>query len=357
MELSELVNSDTFKLTILPALLVFVVLFFWFRRSGPSNAALRKRKHGRAPNSRHDNLEYGVGTGGGEVYFGRRQELDDIGDEIYAKDQEALNTNSQDPYDEPYDDVVPINREEAYEVESVQLRNDVIEDEAEISFRREPEPAAPIPVAPTATPIATPTAAPIKEPASPGKQKMESQVEAPTTVSHYVDSSESIPVETAAAEAYSDEELEDELKDGLMLVLNVAGSGRNLRGSTILKAITATGFTYGPMGIFHYYSPNRAGKRPLFSLANMMEPGSFNLKAMEELSTPGLTLFANITHPEEGMETFSIMLETANRLADILDATVCDEQRGTLNKQCIDHIQGQILEHQRRSKVSSNPLL
>lgn len=329
MELSELLNSDTLKLTILPALLVIVVLFFWFRQSGPNRLVRRKRKHGRAPNSRHDNLEFNGGAdGGGEVYFGRREMLDDIGDEIYEKDQEALNIDVRQPYDDVVGEVHVVS-EEAADIEPVPLRNDFSDDD--ILYQREPEPDV----------------VPTEPPSLPSE---------PIAVALQQNWSDSTPVENVETEALNDEKLEEELKEGLMLALNViVTNGRQLRGSTILKAITAMGFTYGRMGIFHYYSANRPGKHALFSLANMMEPGSFNLKTMEALSTPGLTLFANITRPEEAMNTFFIMLETANKLAENLDATVCDERRGTLSKQGVDHIQGQILEYQRRSKLPNNP--
>ncbi|VAW85921.1 hypothetical protein MNBD_GAMMA16-1706 [hydrothermal vent metagenome] len=335
MELSELLNSDTLKLTILPALLVIVVLFFWFRQSGPNSFARRKRKHGRSPGSRHDNLEFNGGAdGGGEVYFGRRQALDDIGDEIYAKDQDALNVDTHEPYDD-FVGEVQVAQEGVTDIETVPLRNDVSDEN--FLFQRESEPEQQV--------VKKESAAPPREAAPIARQP---------------DSNNSIPVDNtkAATPNNSDSELEEELKEGLMLALNViVGNGRQLRGSTILKAITAMGFTYGSMGIFHYYSASRPGKRALFSLANMMEPGNFNLKTMEALSTPGLTLFANITRPAEAMDTFFIMLETANKLAESLDATVCDERRGTLSKQGVDHIQEEILEYQRRSKLPNNPPL
>lgn len=329
MALSELLNSDTLKQTIIPILIVLVALFFWFKYNG-SNRWIKKRKrsHGRAPNSRHDNLEYSRGADGeGEVYLGRRQELDDIGDEVFARDQDDLNITPYETYDES-EGKVQMNWEAPVDVEDVPLRNE----DSEFLFQPESE--------------FVDTASQPEAPASTSRQK-ELQ-----NASH---SSDAVQVDNKNR---GTEALEEELKEGLMIALNViVGSGRQLRGSSILKAITSLGFTYGSMGIFHYYPSQRNGTRVLFSLANMMEPGSFNLTTMDTLSTPGLTLFTNIVSPKEGMETFSIMLETAKKLAESLDATVCDERRGTLSKQGIDHIQERILEHQRRSKLLNTPPL
>ncbi|NOY71454.1 MAG: cell division protein ZipA [Gammaproteobacteria bacterium] len=330
MALSELLNSDTLKQTIIPVLIVLVALFFWFKHNG-SNRWIKKRKrsHGRAPNSRHDNLEYSRGADGeGEVYLGRRQELDDIGDEVFARDQEDLNITPYEAYDESEasEGKVQMNWDAPVDVEDVPLRNE----DSEFLFQPESE--------------FVDTASQPEAPASPSRQKESQNVS---------DSRDTVQVDNKNRGTKA---LEEELKEGLMIALNIiAGNGRQLRGSSILKAITSQGFTYGPMSIFHYYSSQRSGKRAVFSLANMMEPGSFNLTTMDTLSTPGLTLFTNIISPDEGMETFSVMLGTAKKLAESLDATVCDERRGTLSKQGIDHIQERILEHQRRSKLLNTP--
>ncbi len=331
MALSELLNSDTLKQTIIPALIVVVALFFWFKHNGLNRWTKRKRSHGRAPNSRHDNLEYSGGADGeGEVYLGRRQELDEIGDEVFARDQEDLNITPYETYAEPVDKV-QMNWDDPVDVEeAAPLRNEMVNEDTEYLFQPESE--------------FVETASSPETPASTSRQK---------ELQNAPYSSDAVQVDNRNR---GTEILEDELKEGLMLALNViVGSGRQLRGSSILKAITSLGFTYGSMGIFHYYPSQRNGTRALFSLANMMEPGSFNLTTMDTLSTPGLTLFTNIVSPEEGMETFSIMLGTAKKLAERLDATVCDERRGTLSKQGIDHIQERILEHQRRSKLLNTP--
>jgi cell division protein ZipA len=146
--------------------------------------------------------------------------------------------------------------------------------------------------------------------------------------------------------------VERELDSGMMLALTVVASGRQLRGSQVLKAVTASGLSYGKMGIFHYTSPTRPTPRPLFSLANVVEPGTFNLAQMEELATPGLILFANVSRPEDAMSTFNTMLEKARQLAAALDASVCDGRRSTLSKLGIEHIYGEIGEFQRRSRLA-----
>ncbi len=291
MQLSEIINSDTLKMTLIPGILVLLVLFFWFKRSGPKESKLRQRRIQRSPY--YDDIYDDSDISEDNVSLGASQDLDQLGEQI-------LNQTSH--------------------------HNVVAKD----------------------------------EPANIKDKQWQNKLAAAEQLDNVIEPADEIlfePVIHEDALATQDEQqgnIDNELKKGLILVLNVVAGGRPLRGSQILKAITATGMSYGDMGIFHYYMPNRANNRPLFSIANMVEPGSFNLNTMEELATPGLTLFANITRPEDGLNTFDIMYETAKQLASGLGATVCDERRGTLSKQGVEHIHGQIVEHRRRSRLGNS---
>jgi cell division protein ZipA len=288
MELTEMLNMDVLKLTIAPGIIVLAVLILWFKRSGPKVSPPRERD-----------------------YFGDGQDSErDMGDMDFLEDDTRFgDAASIDDLDDPLfqPGIARKRGEPAIEAEGETQKPHYESLDSPYASEADSDDILMQPVGGHKQPATTePEPAPTANPGEPG----------------------------------------------LILVLNIIAEGRQLRGPAILKAIAATGMAYGAMGVFHFYSANRPGKQPLFSLANMMEPGSFNLSSMEELSTPGLTLFATLSRPNEALATFNKMLDVARKLAKTLDATVCDERRGTLNKQGVEHIHEQIKEYQRKSRIT-----
>ena len=105
------------------------------------------------------------------------------------------------------------------------------------------------------------------------------------------------------------------------------------------------------MGIYHRET---AAKSVLFSMASMVEPGTFPQSKKADFATPGLTLFAQIPGPRDGIAVFSDMLMTAERMATLLDAVLYDDTRSKLTRQSIDHTRDSIAEHLRKVAILKN---
>ena len=345
MELSELLNTDTVKLTVVPAILVLVVLFFWFKRGSKKRS--KNRTFGRAPNSRHDNLDWStaVSEADQEVRLGQAYDLDVLGDE-----ELSVGASQGKQHKDNFDHTISNFDDEVSSAAGMSASRD------EIDFLDEVEQIYSQPEAKNkkrAEPPRTDGAEDIiynydDDLMRTGEASTSSLVTAEEEIAEVP--AEQVAVEQNTAPSSNAEGKQPE-GEPLLLVLNVvATEGRQFRGGAVLKSLTATGLTFGDMNVFHYYHPQRPGKA-MFSIANMIEPGSFTLATMEELNTPGLIMFANVERPEDGINTFTIMVETAKKLAELLGGTVCDQHRGTLSKQGIEHIHGEIREHQRRSRL------
>jgi cell division protein ZipA len=131
-------------------------------------------------------------------------------------------------------------------------------------------------------------------------------------------------------------------------ILVTANDSQGFYGPQLLKLVEACGLVHGDMDIFHRFEDGlRLGKNQ-FSMANMMEPGTFNLTQMDNLHTPGVVFFLGLPTAQNSMQAFDYMLETAHCLAANLGGKVLDEQRSVMRPQTIEHCRQQIREFERR---------
>lgn len=149
------------------------------------------------------------------------------------------------------------------------------------------------------------------------------------------------------------EELKDELSNAdipvKILQLNILARSGHFSGDDIMRVTRETELKHGDMNIFHRYDPEG---RVIFSMASMVEPGTFDLKQMAQFESPGLILFGQLPGPQDGLVTFSDMLFTAERITALLDGELQDESHSDLSKQTIEHIRESILEHRRQLQLA-----
>ncbi len=134
---------------------------------------------------------------------------------------------------------------------------------------------------------------------------------------------------------------------GLVIVINLlARPGLEFNGEKIVPACKHAGLELGDMNIFHYFSqPETQTREKMFSLANMVNPGTFDMNNVSTLKTQGLSLFMQLPGPVDGLTTFEKMLATAQSLKKELDGELCDETRSALTYQTISHLKEQIKEY------------
>ena len=139
----------------------------------------------------------------------------------------------------------------------------------------------------------------------------------------------------------------------LLIVLTIITPGeRDLAGPVIRDALGAFDMSPDDHGMFHHYG-NRRGPphAPVFSVANVLEPGVFDLARMDELATPGLYLFMRRPGPLPATVAFDLMLDVGTRLSRTLKAALCDDQRCRLTVQATQALRERVvhfaLRHER----------
>lgn len=93
-------------------------------------------------------------------------------------------------------------------------------------------------------------------------------------------------------------------------------------GTDILTTLESASFQFGDMDIFHYMIELKTGYVTIFSLADMYEPGYFNLANMETYKGKGLALFMRLPTPIDDLLAFEMMKESASRLATTLNGDI-----------------------------------
>jgi cell division protein ZipA len=122
----------------------------------------------------------------------------------------------------------------------------------------------------------------------------------------------------------------------------VAREGQVFNGADLIVAAEKAGLEYGDMGIYHRLVDGKREIGPIFSVANMLKPGSFDLTRLDALRTSGLSFFMALPGPVTALDAWDAMLPTAQRLAELLDGQVLDEERNALGRQRIAHIRDEL---------------
>ena len=119
-------------------------------------------------------------------------------------------------------------------------------------------------------------------------------------------------------------------------VINLMGRpGHELQGATLLSSLMALGFKFGEMDIFHRHEDANGKGEVLFSMINMVKPGTFNPYRMEQFTTPGVSLFMQLPLRSNAAFAFEDMLQAADQLASDLDAMLTDMDRSPLSDETI----------------------
>ncbi|MCP5343498.1 MAG: cell division protein ZipA [Pseudomonadales bacterium] len=123
-----------------------------------------------------------------------------------------------------------------------------------------------------------------------------------------------------------------------VLVINVmAKPEREFAGVDLLPALLGLGLRFGDMNIFHRHVDQKADSPVLFSVANMVNPGTFDLNMINDFATRGVCFFMTLPNVANSMQAFERMLDAAQQLRMSLDGELKDDIRSVMTAQTIEH--------------------
>jgi cell division protein ZipA len=120
-------------------------------------------------------------------------------------------------------------------------------------------------------------------------------------------------------------------------------------GSMLVRALAETGLEHGRFSIFHRVD---AQGEPLFSVASLVEPGTFDLRAVEGKRYPGVSFFTVLRRPDDALEIFDEMLNTARDFAHRMRGSLQDDRGAALSLQRLATLRDDVVAWQKTAARS-----
>jgi len=135
-----------------------------------------------------------------------------------------------------------------------------------------------------------------------------------------------------------------------VLVISVISRDEGgFKGPALLQNILESGLRFGEMDIFHRHESMAGHGEVLFSMANAVKPGIFDLDDIDHFSTRAVSFFLGLPGPRHPKQAFDVMVAAARKLAHELNGELKDDQRSVLTAQTIEHYRQRIVEFERRA--------
>ncbi len=138
-----------------------------------------------------------------------------------------------------------------------------------------------------------------------------------------------------------------------VLILHVSmAEHQTIAGASLLPMLISMGFKFGEMDIFHRHQDSSGNGPVLFSLANMYNPGTFDIDNMEQMSTRGLSLFMTLPCHGDALQNFNMMHNGAKKVAEEFGAQILDSHRSVMTVQTVRHYVEKIREFERKQLIN-----
>ena len=122
------------------------------------------------------------------------------------------------------------------------------------------------------------------------------------------------------------------------------------RGANLWHALNELGMRFGEMDIFHYHG-KQGNEAPQFRMANLLNPGVFDIEKFDQLRTHALCFFFELEPEQDNIAIYDSMLSVISQLKDELGGEMRDDQRSVFTVQTSEHCRNKIRDFQRRHLV------
>lgn len=129
-----------------------------------------------------------------------------------------------------------------------------------------------------------------------------------------------------------------------ILSLRLSVAPQKIEGAKLQEVLQEELLSHGRYDVFHRL---HSDGQSIFSLASMVEPGTFDLEKMGETLYPGVTLFAQLPGPVPGMHALNELVACARRLHQSLGGVLQDDRGVPLTVHRIERMKQEVRDFER----------
>ncbi|MEH6444199.1 MAG: cell division protein ZipA [Oceanospirillaceae bacterium] len=131
-----------------------------------------------------------------------------------------------------------------------------------------------------------------------------------------------------------------------VLIVTVAAKDQYLNGAVLRHLVEACGMEFGDMNVFHRFEDGADQGAVQFSMANGVNPGTFNIESMDDTATPSVSFFMSMDEPIDPKKAFECMIATAETVATHLNGDLLDDDRSVIRPQTKEHYRERVRIHE-----------
>jgi len=139
-----------------------------------------------------------------------------------------------------------------------------------------------------------------------------------------------------------------------ILQINLVMRNGEISGQMILDLAAELNLELGEFNIFHRM--DKKTNKSIFSMANIVEPGSFDKATMDSFKTPGLTLFSQLPAPIDCVKVYADMVDVAKRIRYIVGAELQDSSHSVMTAQSIEHEREAVVQYKHKLQLAMQSL-
>lgn len=158
------------------------------------------------------------------------------------------------------------------------------------------------------------------------------------------------PARAAPTLSLSDTPAPRRIERRKIIALRLAATSERFGGEALRVALESEALVHGKYQVFHRLDADGSS---IFSVASMVEPGTFELDEMARTDYAGITLFAQLPGPVEGAEAVDLLVSCARNLQESLGGSLQDERGIELTDRRVERLRAEVVEFEQA--LARNP--